>query len=175
MNNTQLVFYANNCNKLGTKIESFNHLLNTLKPSVFGLQETKQKLNDPPIKCDNLINYQTFELKREKERDCGGKGLGGCGVAIGALHDLNPVLYRQGDDDAECLSVIVKTVSMDVLCVVGYGPQLTDNNDRKDKFWRYLDEEAKTAEEKNFGIIMQIDSNAWAGGNIIPGDPNLQN
>ena len=41
LNNTQLVFYANNCNKLGSKIESFNQLLSDLKPSIFGLQETK--------------------------------------------------------------------------------------------------------------------------------------
>ena len=121
-----------------------------------------------------MINYQTFELRREKERECGGKGLAGGGLAIGALHDLQPVLTRQGDDEAECLSVLVKTVPMDVLCVIGYGPQLGDCNDRKDKFWRYLEEEANTAENKGMGIIIQIDSNAWAGKNIIPGDPNPQ-
>ena len=175
VNNNQLVFYANNCNKISNKIQSFNQLLSDLKPSIFGLQETKQGLNDPPLKCDNLINYQTSELRREKERDCGGKGLAGGGLAIGALHDLQPVLTRQGDDEAECLGVLVKTVPMDVLCVIGYGPQLGDCNDRKDKFWRYLEEEANTAENKGMGIIIQIDSNAWAGKNIIPGDPNPQN
>ena len=127
------------------------------------------------MKCDNLVNYQTFELKREKERECGGKGLGGGGLAIGVLHDLKPVLTKQGNDDAECMSVIVKTVPMDVLCVVGYGPQLGDTNDRKSKFWKYLSQEAMFAEEKGIGIIFQLDSNAWAGGNIIPGDPNPQN
>ena len=50
ISNTQIVFYANNCNKLGTKMDSFNQLLSDLKPSVFGLQETKQKINDPPLK-----------------------------------------------------------------------------------------------------------------------------
>ena len=94
--------------------------------------------------------------------------------ALGALHDLKPVLTRKGDDDAECLSVMIKTAPMNVLCVIGYGPQAWDSNDRKDKFWQYLEEEAKVAEEKGIGIIIQIDSNACAGENIIPGDPNQQ-
>ena len=42
---------------------------------------------------------------------------------------------------------------MNVLCVLGYGPQAGDSNDRKDKFWKYLEEEAKIAEEKGLGII----------------------
>ena len=131
MNTSQIVFYGNNCNKIATKIESFNKVLSDLKPSIFGLEETKQKVDDPAIKCDNLINYETYELRREKEKDLGGKGLGGGGLAIGALHCLKPLLTRQGDDDAECLSVSIKTVPMDILCVVGYGPQIGDNNDRK--------------------------------------------
>ena len=69
----EIIFYANNCNKIGTKIESFNKVLSDLKPAIFGLEETKQKINDPPIKCDNLTNYQTFELRREKEKEYGGK------------------------------------------------------------------------------------------------------
>ena len=64
---------------------------------------------------------------------------------------------------------------MDILCVVGYGPQLGDPQIRKDQFWDYLDEEVKTARDKNFAIIIQIDSNAWVGESIIPGDPNQQN
>ena len=54
------------------------------------------------------MNYQTFELKREKEQKCGGKGLEGGGLALGALHDLKPVLTRKGDDDAECLRSTVR-------------------------------------------------------------------
>ena len=42
-------------------MESFNKVLSDLKPAIFGLQETKQKINDPSIKCENLKNYQTFE------------------------------------------------------------------------------------------------------------------
>ena len=175
MDTSQIVFYANNCNKIGTKMESFNKVLSDLKPTIFCLEETKQKVNDPPIKCDNLINYQTFELRREIEKEDGGKGLQGGGLAIGAVHNLKPVLTRRGDDNAECISISIKTLPMDILCVVGYGPQIGDNIDRKNMFWKYLEEEVETAKEHDFGLIIQIDSNSWAGDNIIPKDPNPQN
>ena len=66
------------------------------------MEETKFKINDPQIQCGNLINYQTFELRREREKEEGGTGLEGGGLVFGALHSLRPVLTRQGDDDGEC-------------------------------------------------------------------------
>ena len=64
---------------------------------------------------------------------------------------------------------------MDILCVVGYGPQIGDSIDRKSQFWEYLEQEVETAREHDFGLIIQIDSNAWAGQHINPKDPNPQN
>ena len=116
-----------------------------------------------------------FELKREKGKIEGGKGLEGGGIAIGVSHALNPVLTRQGDDEAECLSVVFTVEKQQFLCVAGYGPQLSDHKERKEKFWKYMDEEVKSAKEKNIGLIIQMDSNAWVGADIIPGDPNKQN
>jgi hypothetical protein len=142
---------------------------------VFVLKETKRKINDPQMKCKNVNNYQVFELRREKEKKEGGKGLQGGGIAVGVLHELKPVLARQGDEDAKCLSVVVQTMAMEILCVIGYGPQLEDKPTRKTKFWNYMDEEVKTATEKNIGLIIQMDSNSWVGNEIIPGDPNPQN
>ena len=139
------------------------------------MEETKLKLNDPPIKCENLINYQTFELRREIYKEDGGKGLEVGRLALGALHNLRPVLTRQGDNKAECLSVSLKTNYMDILCVVGYGPQNGDSSDRKSMFWKYLEEETETARESDSGLIIQIYSNALAGDLIIPEDPNPQN
>ena len=78
------------------------------------------------MKIINLENYQIFELEREKEKRDGGKGIEGGGLMIGALHELNPVLTRQGDDSAECLSVEVYVGNLKVLCIAGYGPQLGD-------------------------------------------------
>ena len=146
-----------------------------MKPSIFTLQETKRKLTDPPIKAENLVNYQIFELNREVDKKDGGKGVAGGGLAIGALHDLNPILVRQGDDSVECLTIEVKAANISFMCVTGYGPQIHDTSDRKERFWKYLDEEAKSAVQREVGIIFQIDSNAWAGENLIPGDNNKQN
>ena len=109
------------------------------------------------------------------EKEDGGKGLAGGGLAIGVIHELKPVLTRQGCDNAECISVLLKTNVMEILCVLGYGPQIGDSKIRKDQFWEYLGHEEQTASEKDIGLILQIDSNAWVGNIIIPGDPNNQN
>ena len=167
--------YGNNCDKIGNKLESLNKVLNDLTPAVFMLQETKRKMADPPIKARNLSNYQVFELNREKDKKDGGKGTAGGGIAIGVLHELKPGLTQQGDDDTECLSVQVTVENQDFLCVTGYGPQLGDPAERKEGFWKYLNEEANTAKDRNLGLIIQMDTNSWVGPEIIPKDPNKQN
>ena len=150
-------------------------MLCDLTPAVFFLQETKRKISDPPFKTENISNYQVFELRREKEKNDGGKGLEGGGLAIGALHGLAPVLTREGDDATECLSVEIKVSNRKFLCVTGYGPQVGDTAERKKGFWDYLEEEAISARERDIGLIIQIDSNSWVGDEVIPGDPNKQN
>ena len=114
-------------------------------------------------------------MKREKSISEGGKGLNGGGLAVGALHALNPVLLRQGNDEVECMTVEVTTGLTRLRCVIGYGPQLTDSPTRKENFWKYLDKEVINAQEEGVGIIIEIDSNAWAGKGILPNDPNNQN
>ena len=39
----------------------------------------------------------------------GGKGLNGGGLAVGALHDLNPVLLGKGDNEVEFMTIEVTT------------------------------------------------------------------
>ena len=158
-----------------SKIESFDKVLFDRKPSIWFLQETKRKFTDSKMKAKNLINYQIFELRREKTLEEGGKGLNGGGLAVGALHDLNPVLLRQGDDDVECLTIEVITGNTRLRCVVGYGPQLSDSTERKDNFWNYLGEEVESAKKEGVGLAIEVDSNAWAGRNLIPNDLNPQN
>ena len=158
-----------------SKIDSFDKLLFDLQPSIFMLQETKRKPGDAKMKAKNLANYQLFELRREKTKDEGGKGLRGGGLALSALHDLKPVLVKQGDDEVECMSVEVITGLTTIRCVVGYGPQVDDSSERKEQFWNYLDTEVTIASDRNVSLVIQIDSNAWAGPNLIPGDPNQQN
>ena len=156
-------------------MDSFNQVLGDLQPCVFSIQETKRKANDPPIKTYNLGNFQVFELKRIKERVEGGKGLAGGGLAIGAIHGLEPVLTRQGDDDTECMSMEIKAGSHKFLFVTGYGPLIGDAPIRKKSFWKYLSEEVKSADERNVGLIIQMDSNSWVGKEVIPSDPNEPN
>ena len=158
-----------------SKMESFNKVLFDVHPSVFMLQETKRKINAPKMNATNLENYQVFELRREKSKEEGGKGLSGGGLAIGALQDLKPVLVRQGDDDTECLTIEICAGSTKIRCVNGYGPQLGDTRERKDKFWSYLEREVIEAEANNTGLVIEIDSNSWAGSSVIPNDPNIQN
>ena len=157
------------------KMESFDKLLFDVNPSIFMIQESKRKSNAPKMKAKNLQNYQVFELRRQKSKEEGGKGLCGGGLVVGALHDLKPVLVRQGDDDVECITIEVTAGITKFRCVNGYGPQLSDTKDRKDKFWNYLDKEVIEADEKNIGLVIEIDSNSWAGSDIIPNDPNAQN
>ena len=158
-----------------SKMDSFDKLLFDLQPSIWMMQETKRKIMYPKMKTNNLNNYQVFELKREKTKEEGGKGLSGGGLAVGALHDLMPVLVRQGNDDVECMTVQVTTGPTTFRCVVGYGPHKDDGPERKHGFWNYLDQEVEDARSQNVGLVIQIDSNAWAGKEIIPNDPNPQN
>ena len=146
-----------------------------LKPTVWFLQETKRNHNQSGLKSENLQNYQIFELKRQMTKHEGGKGWRGGGLAIGALPDVMPVLINQGDDNCECLTVRVQIGPMTVVCVVGYGPQLCDSPERKQNFWNYLEQDVQFAHENNAGIVIQIDSNSWAGKELVPNDPNIQN
>ena len=38
-----------------------------------------------------------------------------------------------------------------------------------------MDQEVCSAKEEGAGLIIEIDSNAWAGKQLIPRDPNTQN
>ena len=62
----------------------------------------------------------------------------------------------------------------DILCVTGYGPQIGDTVERKHAFWDYLDREVEHANNENKGLIIQIDSNCWAGNKVIPFLPTLK-
>ena len=132
-----------------SKLDSFDKLLFDRKPAIWMMQETKRKITDPQIKTNNLINYQIFEMKREKTKEEGGKGYHGGGLAIGVLHDINPVLVRQGCDQVECMTVEVTTRNTRIRCVTGYGPQESDYAQRKDRFWNYLDISSYISKTKN--------------------------
>ena len=64
---------------------------------------------------------------------------------------------------------------MQITCVSAYGPQEKGFSEKKDKFWQYLEEDAKRADNEGKGFILQGDLNSWLGKNIIPNDPRQQN
>ena len=169
-----IIIVGINAAGITSKMDSFDKLLFDLQPSIWMLQETKRKQISPKMKAKNS-KLQVFEMCRIKTKEEEGKNLNGGGLAIGALHDLKPMLVRQGDDDVECMTIQVSTGHTTFRCVVGYGPQIDDSQNRKQGFWNYLDQEVESASSQNIGIVIQIDSNSWAGNKIIPNDPNPQN
>ena len=175
MNGKSIRIVGVNAAGITSKLDSFDKLIFDRRPSIWMMQETKRRVTDKQIQTKNLVNYQVFEMKRGKTKEEGGKGSNGGGLAIGVLHDINPVLVRQGDDEIECMTIEVTTGTTRLRCVTGYGPQESDCVSRKEKFWNYLEIEVHSAQEDGIGLIIEIDSNAWAGEQVIPGDPKTQN
>ena len=153
---------------LASKLDTFDHALKSIKAKIFFVQEVKQK-KIGNIKTEYLTNFQLFELVRGEQRVAGG------GLMIGVDKDLQALQVRQGDDEVECLSVVVSVPGTDIRAVCGYGPQGRDSVRRKTGFWEYLEQEVETANTNNQILIIQIDSNCHAGSALICNDPNPQN
>ena len=148
---------------LKSKIKTFKKVLLNLQPSVFFVQESKYKT----IGKLKIENYIIFELVRQNKE--------GGGLVLGCAKELQPVWLREGDDQVEALSVEIILKRMKIRCVVAYGCQESDNVERKEAFWKYLDEDVCQANTSSSGFVLQFDGNLWAGNNIIPGDPRPQN
>ena len=118
----KLIMVGVNSAGLSSKLKSFDHLLNTVQPSVFFIEETKLKTQGK-IRSQNCQNYQIFELTRKKK--------GGGGIAIGALDALNPVWISEGDDDVEVLVIQIEVEQFAIRCIGAYGPQEKDIMERK--------------------------------------------
>ena len=159
-----LRFLGVNSAGLKPKLMTFKKVVNDLKPAVFFVEETKYK-DVGKLKMDN---YVIFELVRQS-RDGGG------GLALGCVKELQPVWVREGDDQVEALSVNIFIKQMKIRCCVAYGCQESDSVNRKEAFWKYLDEEIFEANHSESAFILHFDGNLWAGENIIPGDPRPQN
>ena len=148
---------------LKPKIVTFKKVLNELQPAVFFIQESKIKKEGKL----NFENYELFEMSRETKE--------GGGLLIGCIKDLKPVLVRKGTDDTEVMSVDIFVKTMKIRCVVAYGCQENSLVEKKLSFWKFIEEEAMTAQNSGSGFIMQFDGNLWAGSNLVPGDPRPQN
>ena len=148
---------------LTLKLTSFEHLLSSIEPSLFFIEETKMKTQGK-IKTKSSHKYEIFELNRKEK--CGG------GISIGAVNDLNPVWISEGDDDTEILVIEIEVKEFRIRCIVAYGPQENEKSERKTIFWARLSKEIEEAHEHDLGIIFQMDGNLWAGTELIKDDPN---
>ena len=167
----KLNIIGNNVDGVLKKLESLENLILNENPAVIFLQETQVKRSGQ-IKTPSSKNYTWYELNRTKNAP---KGENGGGVAIGIQNGLEPSWISEGDDDAEVITVEIWIDEFPVRLICGYGPQLYDCKDRKDKFWTYCNKEIQSAKEDGAAVILQMDGNSWAGDKIIPGDPNSQN
>ena len=84
---------------LSSKFDSCDHILSSIQPSIFFIQETKLR-KQGKIKTQNSKNYQIFELVRKDKH--------GGGLAVGVVNDLEPVWISEGDDKVEVLVVELK-------------------------------------------------------------------
>ena len=159
-----LRFLGVNAAGLKPRLTTFKKVLSELKPSVFMVEETKYN-ETGKLKLDN---YVIFEAVRENK--CAGGGL-----ALGCSKELSPAWVREGINGVEALSVDIFLKRMKIRCCAAYGPQENDLVDKKDAFWKYLDEDVIAAKDAGAGFILQFDGNLWAGSGLVPGDPRPQN
>ena len=158
-----LRFLAVNANGLRSKLRTFKQVLSKLNPAVFFVEESKYR-DAGRLK---LENYIIFELIR-KDKDGGG-------LALGCAQELQPVWLREGSNQVEAMSVEIFVRNMKMRCCIAYGPQENENIEKKEEFWKYLDEDVLQATASGSGFILHFDGNLWAGGEIIPGDPRPHN
>ena len=133
-----------NSASLKSKLLTFRKVLAKLKPSVFFIEETKYK-NDGKVKFKNYIIFELIRQNRE-----------GGGLAIGCAKELQPVWVREGNDFVEALSVEIFVKSMTIRCCIAYGCQENENIERKEEFWKYLDEDVSQANTSGSGFIYSL-------------------
>ena len=165
-----LTLVGNNVNSVMKKLEALENLL-LENPSAIFLQETQSKRSGR-IKTLTSSKYTWYELHRSSSASKGEKG----GViAIAVLNVLEPSWIREGDDEAEAITVEIWVEGFPIRLVCGYGPQEYDDVEKKDKFWKYPNDEVEAATNVGAALILQMDGNLWAGRHIIPSDPKPQN
>ena len=147
-----------NCRK-----DSWDNFILQEMPSIITLQETKMK-GKGKMKSNTTEMYTIYELRRKS------KG-GGC-IAIGVLPELNPGWINQGDDEVEVLTVQINVKEFNLRITTAYAPQEKVGPTKNDNFWTFLEQEYQSSDIAEIGWICQMDSNAWLGSDVIPGDPN---
>ena len=155
-----LTIVGTNSAGLTSKRESFLNIVNTLKPSIITVQETKH------TKAKNLKipGYQNFERIRS--------GKTGGGLLTCIIDDLNPVLIYTANEDTELMTVEIDLGKEQIRIINGYGPQEHEDTSSILRYWQELEAEVIKAKDCNRNIIIQMDANAKLGSDIIKGDPH---
>ena len=133
-------------------------------PAIMSLQETKFKVAGK----HKLEGYVIYEHLRT-EKTAGG------GVLMAVIQELSPALVRDGGDSVEAVTVdinVKKNANCLHICLWTTGKRIIG---KKKKFWDYLDEDARRAENEGKGFILQGDLNAWLGKTHIQKDHRQQN
>ena len=144
---------------LGRKKESLFSLINTLKPSIVMLQETKCLY----YRTVTIPGYKIFEnIPSEK--------IGG-GLLTAAHVDLNPIVITD-DENVEILVIQVEIENLKVRLINAYGPQEDDEVHKINIFWQAIEEEIVSAKQENCLVILELDANAKVGKDFIQGDPH---
>ena len=151
---------------LMSKLTSFEVLLSKLNPTVFCVQETKV-YRPGKISIDEAKRYTIYELHRTNSR--------GDGLAVGVLHELSPMWIAEGDDECEFLVIEDNLDQFKLRILTGYGPQMNDKIERKNKFWSELEHQVNDAAMNSCAILLQFDGNLWLGNETIKDDPNPMN
>ena len=155
---------GNNVAGATSKWAAIKRLVRVKSPAIVSLQETKFQVSGKH-KLDGYIIYE--HLRTHKTA--------GGGILLAVVKDLNPALVSDGGDDVEALTVDISVKKMQISCSTAYGPQEKDPKEKKQRFWKYLDGEAKRADNEGKGFILQGDLNAWLGHTFISDDPRKQN
>ena len=137
---------GNNIAGAKSKWPSVKRWIRMKSPAILTLQETKFQVAGR----HTLDGYFVYEHLRS-EKTAGG------GIFMAVVKELNPSLVRDGGDDVEALTVDINVKKMQISCSTAYGPQEKDSRTKKEKFWQYLDEEAKRADGEGKGFILQGD------------------
>ena len=163
---SKLKLFGINSAGLKSKLYSFNNILQQIKPQIWTIQETKLKQNEN-LKGEIAEKYQIFYLSRRETQ--------GGGLAIGVDKEIESTLMREGNDEVEALVVQIVIEKLPIRVVAAYGPQESDLKEKKENFWKFLEEETTKAELLGQGLLIQMDANVHGGPKLIKNDPNVQN
>ena len=112
------------------------------------MQETKCS-QAGQIKLDGFFTYENVRSNK-----------GGGGVALSARSELKPAFISDGGDEVEAITVDIHLKDIVISVTSAYGPQESDNIEKKNAFWQYLSNEASKVKSYGKGFILQGDLNA---------------